>query len=369
MAMPTSVEMYGIPIVNPEGVLDYFQTVASGVQGSLHGILALVADMDVMVSTRPHKQKAAAKAMGYHRINRRLLRLPPLTEVNEPNWIKATPAMLRGKSIESTTQFKLDYPMIMAAIAYFKTPELELEMLIQDVRPKVGSSGAILSPLTNPGGDINENNLHKYIRRNFNHGSGSTTIRLENGLDRPVFGFDEDSRRVEVKYPYSPIVATNYVTYERNPLYTNAQVLSFLGLCRKLPGNANLRKNIVAAGGVLNEIAIYDAVMQGNGVDVSIMSGLMERTTHLPVSQLLESVYSKDMVTAFDKKHLLNEDSGHHEEWLRNFAVSALSVYDYARGGAFEAFLALFGQVAAGRSENRNVTSVIDLQPDYHVQL
>ncbi|MBP9670390.1 hypothetical protein KBD75_03255 [Candidatus Woesebacteria bacterium] len=316
--------------------------------GDLQGTLAVLGGLDILVSNQEHKKRAIAKGMGFMGIKRRLTRLP-LSHIDEPNYIKQTSEMLRGKSDISMDMFAHDYHGLTHVLNWFK--QLEAHCIIQDVRPKSGSSGSTLSALTNPPEDvITHRDLDIYVSSGFRHGNKPTTVRLENGFERSVLkGRGGDA--VQWDYPYASVVAGSYYNYATNPLRTPEQRSYFFSLCSELEHNGKLKKNFKAAGGILNEILVLHALLNHIEVEAIVPQGIVDRTSEVSVVELLQSVYTPSLISRI-KELLSIETGGGSTAWekARNFATIAVAAHDFAIGGSFDAIGALYGQVRSNRS-------------------
>lgn len=349
MAMAVNIER-----ISGDQFLEAFRPGSAGqVGGSLQALLTAVQGTTVLLSTKEHKVLALEAAMKYMGVNGRLTRLP-ISNLQEPNYIKSTDTLIREKSDLSVGIFVSEYPGVVRTLRWFREI-LDVEIAVQDVRPKVGEAGISLKPMTNPTADVKTGeDLSRYIGRHFDHGAGPTTVRIENGFERTVLGAFGGSE-VRLAKPFATVVAGMYVTFETNPLFTKRQRELYLEKCAALPNNANLQQNRVVAGGVLNEALIYYAAVYGIGIEATIDEGVSARTANIPVETLLRSVYPKEFIPSIHKILPVLEDGGNKEERIRNFATIALATLDYARGGSYTAVAALFGQQRCANESPRTI--------------
>jgi hypothetical protein len=356
---------YGV-VVPPQEISSIFEQIAETAKGSVAGVFSLFTDTTLLVSTKDHKLLEISHAMNDMGIKRQITRIG-ISPIVEPNWIKPTGRMMRGKSEVSMEAFFGDYPFLGGMLGFVK--QLELDLLVQDVRPKVGEAGTILSPLTNPGPDVALGDIPKYLQSNFRHGSGLTTVRLENALDRVRVVYDSNERRkMSAKYSYRPVIGAAFVTYSSNPLHSKKDLERYLALCRSDNHNDRSQKHLLVAGGLLNEFLPLHALLSGIEVYASLQSGIAERTDNLPLKYLFEQIYSPAMIAELDKVIPIKETGGRQEERLRNLARVSIQLKDFAKGGSREVVATMFRQ-KRGSEKGKKHVHAIDLKPDFDVVL
>lgn len=353
-------------IVPPQEISSVFEQIAEKAKGSVAGAISLFTDTTLLVSTKDHKLEEISHAMNDMGIKRAITRVG-ISPIVEPNWIKKTDTMMRGKSEVSMEAFFRDYPFLGGMLGFVK--QLELDLLIQDVRPKVGEAGTILTPLTNPTPDITLDDIPEYLQRNFRHGTGLTTVRLENALDRVRVVYDsKEERRMSAKYSYRPVVGAAFVTYSSNPLHSQKDLERYLALCRTANHNERSQKHLLVAGGLLNEFLPLHALLSGIEVFASLQSGIAERTDNLSLKYLFEQIYSPAMIAELNKIMPIKETGGQQEERLRNLARVSIQLKDFAKGGSREVVATMFRQKKGSEKGKKHVHS-IDLKPTFNVTL
>jgi hypothetical protein len=356
---------YGV-VVPPHELSTLFNKITEKSKGSVAGVVSLFTDTTLLVSTKDHKLEEISHAMNDMGIKRAITRVG-ISPIVEPNWIKKTDTMMRGKSQESIEAFFKDYPFLGGMLEFCK--QLEIDLLFQDVRPKSGEAGTILSPLTNPGPDVTLNDIPQYLQHNFRHGTGLTTVRLENALDRVRVVYDsKEKRKMSAKYSYRPVVGAAFVTYGSNPLHSKQDLERYLTLCRSESHNDRSQKHLLVAGGLLNEFLPLHALLSGIEVYASLQEGIAERTDDLSLKYLFEQIYSPAMIAELDKVIPIKETGGKQEERLRNLARVSIQLKDFAKGGSREVVATMFRQ-KSGKEKSEKHVHAIDLKPDFDVVL